>query len=130
MTGDDRRVGSPHHLFVYGTLRPGDVRWHFLEPWVVDAGRDDSVRGRLFDTGLGYPAAMFGDGGIILGRTYELARATLGRALRTIDDEESSVAGGYHRVLVDTRTGVSAWAYAYGGGLELAAIPGGDWTAR
>jgi hypothetical protein len=35
------------HVFVYGTLRPGDVRWQFLEPFVVD-GQDDLIDGRLF----------------------------------------------------------------------------------
>src|SRR5690606_16989747 len=47
---DRRTVIS--HLFVYGTLRPGDVRWPMLAPWVVDDGRDDTVAGLLFDTGL------------------------------------------------------------------------------
>lgn len=48
------------HLFVYGTLRPGDVRWHLLEPFVVDEGWADTAAGSVYDTGLGYPAAIFG----------------------------------------------------------------------
>jgi len=60
------------HLFVYGTLRPGDVRWHLLEPFVNGEGAPDTVAGELFDTGHNYPAAIFGPGGIIQGRTYEL----------------------------------------------------------
>ena len=47
------------HVFVYGTLRPGDVRWSFLEPFVTDDGAADSVVGSLFDTGEDYPAATF-----------------------------------------------------------------------
>ena len=47
------------HVFVYGTLRPGDVRWSFLEPFVTDGGAADSVIGSLFDTGEDYPAATF-----------------------------------------------------------------------
>jgi gamma-glutamylcyclotransferase (GGCT)/AIG2-like uncharacterized protein YtfP len=39
------------HVFVYGTLRPGDVRWHVLVPVVVDGGMADSGDGSLFDTG-------------------------------------------------------------------------------
>ena len=39
--------GSPTHLFVYGTLRPGEVRWHFLEPFVVDEGVDTTVPGEI-----------------------------------------------------------------------------------
>lgn len=118
------------HLFVYGTLRPGDVRWSFLEPWVDDDGSDDTVAGRLFDTGLGYPAAVFGDGGTIVGRTYALRPATTEAALASIDAEEASVPGRYHRVDVVTGRGVRAWAYAYGGGLDLVPIAGGDWAGR
>lgn len=118
------------HLFVYGTLRPGDVRWSFLEPWVVDDGVDDAVPGSLYDTGLGYPAAIFDGRGTILGRTYELRRATLDEALAVIDEEEGTVSGLYHRVEVRTRTGIDAWAYSYGSGLDLTPIAGGDWLAR
>lgn len=118
------------HLFVYGTLRPGDVRWSFLEPWVVDDGSDDAVDGRLFDTGLGYPAAVFGDGGTVTGRTYALRTTTIDAALASIDAEEASVPGGYRRVEIVTHRRVRAWAYAYGGGLDVVPIPGGDWAAR
>ena len=65
------------HLFVYGTLRPGEVRWRFLEPFVVDEGVADAAIGQLFDTGLGYPAATFAAGdesGTIHGRTFEPRR--------------------------------------------------------
>ena len=37
------------HLFVYGTLRPGDVRWPLLEPFLLpDATTIDDARS-LFD---------------------------------------------------------------------------------
>jgi gamma-glutamylcyclotransferase (GGCT)/AIG2-like uncharacterized protein YtfP len=122
-------------LFVYGTLRPGDVRWHFLAPFAADHGVDDGVDGHLFDTGLGYPAALFGPdptGTVrtIRGRRYELRVDLLDEALRVLDVEESSVAGLYRRVLVTTHAGHDAWAYEYGTGLELTPIPGGDWLAR
>ena len=118
------------HLFVYGTLRPGDVRWPFLEPWVIDAGVDDGVSGRLFDTGLDYPAAIFGPGGTVIGRTYELHVATIHQALRIIDEEEATVLGRYRRVEVTTTRGTRAWAYEYGSGLDLVPIPSGDWFSR
>lgn len=122
-------------LFVYGTLRPGDVRWHFLAPFAADEGVDDAVDGRLFDTGCGYPAALFGPDGdgivrTIHGRRYELHADRLEDALRVLDEEESSVAGLYRRILVTTRAGHTAWAYEYGTGLELTPIDGGDWLAR
>ena len=42
------------HLFVYGTLRPGQQRWPFLEPFVTDEGDDESVVGALYNTGNGW----------------------------------------------------------------------------
>jgi gamma-glutamylcyclotransferase (GGCT)/AIG2-like uncharacterized protein YtfP len=118
------------HLFVYGTLRPGDVRWPILAPFVAGDGVADSVRGRVYDTGRGYPAARFDEDGTILGRTYPLRADHLTEALDVIDDEESSVEGGYLRVAVTTALGTRAWAYEYGAGLELTPIDTGDWLRR
>ena len=135
------------HLFVYGTLRPGDVRWPMLEPFVVDHGWDDAVPGRLFDTGLGYPAAIFGDERrelagaaatgaatnpvtTVYGRTFGLLGASLDRALELLDVEEDTVEGLYRRVRVVTARGAAAWAYAYGEGLDLTPIESGDWFTR
>ena len=85
------------YLFVYGTLRPGDVRWHLLEPFVVDEGWPDTISGRLFDTGLDYPAAILDEraepGGVIVGRTYALLGASLDHCLEVVDAEEGSVGG-------------------------------------
>lgn len=117
-------------LFVYGTLRPGDVRWTLLEPFAADAGTDDTVAGRVYDTGLDYPAAIFGGDGTIVGRTYALHRHLLEVALAALDEEEDTVLGLYRRVEVTTGRGVRAWAYEYGDGLELTLIPSGDWFRR
>lgn len=118
------------HLFVYGTLRPGDVRWQLLERYVDDEGVDDTTPGQVFDTGQDYPAAVFGGDGLIRGRTYRLNAELLAEALAVLDVEEETVAGLYRRVRVTTATGTVAWAYAYGDGLELSPIPSGDWFDR
>lgn len=118
------------HLFVYGTLRPGDVRWPILEPFIADDGVGDAVAGLVYDTGIGYPAAVFGGDGIVAGRTYCLRLETLDQALAALDAEESSVEGGYHRVELTTQTGITAWAYQYGNGLTLVPIVSGDWLRR
>ncbi|HEY4333668.1 MAG TPA: gamma-glutamylcyclotransferase family protein [Ilumatobacteraceae bacterium] len=131
------------HLFVYGTLRPGEVRWQFLEPFVVDDGGDDAVGGELFDTGLGYPAAIFArapdgagladaDRTIIRGRSYELREDTLQQALHDLDVVEGAVRGLYHRVEVTTTNGHRAWAYQFGSDpdVQLTRIDGGDWRER
>ncbi len=115
------------HLFVYGTLRPGDVRWRILEPFVVDGGWSDTVAGQLFDTGLDYPAAMFGGEETIHGHTFALLEATIDRALDVLDEVEGIVDGEYSRVVVRTGRGVDAWAYASGGNLDLTPIASGDW---
>jgi gamma-glutamylcyclotransferase (GGCT)/AIG2-like uncharacterized protein YtfP len=118
------------HLFVYGTLRPGDVRWTLLEPFVAGDGVDDTVAGSLFDTGLDYPAAVFGGPATIVGRTYPLRPERLEEALAALDDEEDTVLGLYRRVTVTTERGTPAYAYAYGAGLDLTPIPSGDWFRR
>lgn len=128
MTGPD----DPTVLFVYGTLMPGDVRWPILERFVVDDGTPDRVRGHLYDTGLDYPAAIFDESvdSSVLGRRYRLDAARLEEALEVLDIEEDTVAGLYRRIAVTTGSGVTAWAYAYGTGLDLTPIPSGDWFNR
>ena len=122
------------HVFVYGTLLPGEVRWPFLEPFVVDEGRIDNVAGVLYDTGEGYPAASFdravGGNFSITGCVFELRAEESERALAELDEVEEAVAGLYNRVTVTTAGGVDAWAYEYGRGLELMAIEGGSWIDR
>ncbi len=115
------------HVFVYGTLRRGDVRWHCLEPFVVDEGRPDTVAGQLYDTGLDYPAAVFAGEGTIHGQTFALEQASAVRALDVLDEVEGIVDGEYSRVAVRTGHGIDAWAYASGDGLDLTPIPSGDW---
>jgi gamma-glutamylcyclotransferase (GGCT)/AIG2-like uncharacterized protein YtfP len=128
----DSPAGTILSLFVYGTLRRGDVRWSFLEPYVHDDGVDDTVAGALFDTGLGYPAAVFDPLATttIIGRTYRLVEDRLDVALAVLDEEEDTVLGLYRRVAVTTGSGRDAWAYAYGAGLELTPIESGDWFTR
>ncbi len=117
-------------LFVYGTLRPGDVRWHYLEPFVIDEGADDTAAGTVYDTGLDYPAARFDTPGTIHGRTFELVEDRRADCLALLDDVEGVVDGAYRRVAITTGAGTPAWAYEYGGGLSLTLIESGDWLNR
>lgn len=134
-TVDIERPALINHVFVYGTLRPGDVRWSFLEPFVTDGGIADSVVGSLFDTGEDYPAATFaptptGDGTgstVIHGRTFRIAETLLDACLAVLDVEEDTVAGRYRRVAITTQAGIDVWAYEYGFGMDLVPIPSGDW---
>ena len=119
------------HLFVYGTLRPGEVRWHHLEPYVVGEAVDTATAGELYDTELDYPAAMFGGNDRILGRVYTLRGDRLAEGLAHLDEVESAVRGDYHRITVTTESGHTAWAYQCGeAALLRRRIECGDWLQR
>lgn len=122
---------TPTHLFVYGTLRPGGVRWQHLAPFVVGDGVHTTTAGDVYDTGLEYPAAMFGGEQSIHGRVYELHPARVDDALAHLDEVEGAVRGLYHRVTVVTDSGHSAWAYQCGeAALLVRRIECGDWLQR
>jgi gamma-glutamylcyclotransferase (GGCT)/AIG2-like uncharacterized protein YtfP len=114
------------HLFVYGTLRPGEQRWSFLEPFVMDGGHDESVAGTLYDTGHGYPAAKFDRSGTIFGRVYPLKLDRLDEGLKLLDDVEGAVIDLFRRVAITTSTGIEAWAYEYCGDTAFTVIPSGN----
>ncbi len=116
------------HLFVYGTLLPGEERWPFLAPVVIGQGVPDTASGDLYDTGLGYPAARFGSAGTIIGQTFTLLGTADDRALSELDVIEGAVAGLYRRTTIVTGNGVGAWAYEYGSGLSLTRIASGSWV--
>ena len=118
------------HLFVYGTLRPGQQRWPFLEPFVTDEGHDESVVGTLYDTGHGYPAAKFDRSGSIFGRVYPLKLDRLDEGLKLLDEVEGAVIDLFRRVAITTSTGVEAWAYEYCGEPQFPEIARGDWIAQ
>ena len=118
------------HLFVYGTLRPGEQRWPFLEPFVADDGHDDSVQGTLYDTAYDYPAARFEGSSQIRGRTYSLRSDRLAEALEVLDEVEGAVRHLFERVAVTTRSGCEAWAYQVNGDTDFHVIASGDWMSR
>ena len=47
-----------NRVFVYGSLMPGHLRWPVLEPHAT-VRLEAWVPGRLYDTGQGWPAAVF-----------------------------------------------------------------------
>lgn len=118
------------HLFVYGTLRPGQVRWPSLEPFVENEGHDDSVAGALYDTGNDYPAARFDHAGTIHGRVYPLHLGRLDEALTLLDEVEGAVVDLFHRVAITISSGTEAWAYEYCGATAFPAIASGNWLTE
>ena len=117
-------------LLVYGTLLPGEVRWHHLAPFVDGEGVADTVQGTLYDTGLGYPAFVATGDGIVHGLRFRLTDATRDDALALLDEIEGAVAGLYRRITVSTGSGIDVFVYEYRRGLDLAPIPSGDWLTR
>ena len=118
------------HLFVYGTLRPGQQRWPFLEPYISDEGHDDSVVGALYNTGNDYPAARFDREGTIHGRVYPLRLDRLDEALTLLDEVEGAVIDLFRRVEITTSSGIEAWAYQYCGDTAFPAIESGNWLTE
>lgn len=129
--------GEVHHLFVYGTLQPGEQRWPELARFVRGEGTPATVAGRVYDTGLSYPAAIFDEPSdsrpmaVIRGRLYELTTESLSEALAHLDHVEGAVRGLYRRIVVQTTTGQRAWAYQCGDvALLVNLLPSGDWLQR
>ena len=122
------------HLFVYGTLQPGESRWHELEAFVRGEGVRTTVAGRVYDTGLDYPAAKFSPGAatdVICGRVYEFDDALIDVALARLDEVEGAERGMYERVVVQTAAGPTAWAYECNDDeLLVRLLPDGDWLQR
>jgi gamma-glutamylcyclotransferase (GGCT)/AIG2-like uncharacterized protein YtfP len=117
-------------LFVYGTLRPGQQRWPFLEPFVTDEGHDETVTGALYDTGNGYPAARFDRPGLIHGRVYSLRVDRLEECLELLDEVEGAVVDLFRRVAITTSGGLQGWAYEYCDDRQFAVIASGNWLTE
>ena len=108
-------------VFVYGTLKPGQSRWQVLAPFAVRAESDveDSASGRLFDTGYGWPAAVFAPGvdDRVPGVVITLAPDSVDDALAVLDEVEGVDSGLFRRVLIDV-DGRPCWTYHWPGTTE------------
>lgn len=121
-----------HHLFVYGTLRPGggafdSVLGHFAVS-VSEAVLEDHA---LFGRGLPYPFVTPEPGARVVGALVELPPGRLEQALSALDAYEGDE---YRRLVVDVGDlgdTVRAHLYVAAPHVELdqaSRIPSGDWT--
>jgi gamma-glutamylcyclotransferase (GGCT)/AIG2-like uncharacterized protein YtfP len=110
---------GPAHLFAYGTLQPGRLRWRFLEPYAV-GHRPAVVAGTIYDSGNGWPIAHFARSGPgIPGTLVRLDATRLPEALEVLDRVEWTASDLLRRITVATTDGQDAWAY------HCAAVPTG-----
>ena len=111
-------------LFVYGTLMPGHVLWPELAPYAA-SWEAATARGRLWDTGHGYPGVRFDDdGGPVPGIVVHLDGERASEAVALLDriEDEGRL---YRRVEVTTSVG-TAYAYEWLGPVEgMAHLPEG-----
>ncbi|MDH3706641.1 MAG: gamma-glutamylcyclotransferase [Acidimicrobiia bacterium] len=112
-------------VFIYGTLLPGEQRWPVLEPFAV-ALTPAWVSGALYDTGHGYPAAVFAEPGRIDGTLVRLDRHRLAAALAALDEAEAVEHGLYVRTVIVSDRG-RAWSYEYRGGIDRLVRIGSRW---
>lgn len=111
-------------VFVYGTLRPGEARWPLLRPF-ARSWQPATAPGRLWDTGNGYPAAVFdGDGPELHGVAVVLAGDRAGDAVEVLDEIEGEGVL-FERVEIVTSLG-RAYSYQWlGDTAGLAPLPHG-----
>jgi gamma-glutamylcyclotransferase (GGCT)/AIG2-like uncharacterized protein YtfP len=116
-------------VFVYGTFLPGESRWPLLQPYAA-SWVEASAEGTLWDTGAGYPAAVFtaGAGGCIYGCVVRLRPELIDDAWRLLDAVEGE-GRLYGRVRVETTAG-PAFAYEWRGKTDrFRSLPAG-WRGR
>ncbi|MBW4082054.1 gamma-glutamylcyclotransferase [Paenibacillus sp. S150] len=116
-------------VFVYGTLRQGEQYHHLLGGSGLFSAQAQ-VKGRLEDTGLGYPVLIEGEGRVA-GELYEITEAVLKRLDELEDyygpDDERNE---YERIRAEASTDngkVESWLYVYRHARRHNAIPEGDW---
>ena len=117
---------EPVRVFVYGTLQPGGEAWHLVAPHACSVDRA-SVRGVLWDTGLGYPALTLDAHGSapVPGAVVELDPDHAAQALEELDAYEGVGVGSYERRRVDLIDGRSVWTYVW-----MASVAGSRRVAR
>jgi len=113
---------EPSAVFVYGTLKRGEVRegcWP-RKPVLIEEAR---VRGALYDLGP-YPGLASGED-VIAGEAWRFRAEDMGETLAALDEIEGYCGGEddeYRRVVVKCETSarmVEAWTYLYARVCEL-----------
>jgi gamma-glutamylcyclotransferase (GGCT)/AIG2-like uncharacterized protein YtfP len=114
MSGERAHIAhrdGPPRLFAYGTLQPDRLRWSFVAPFALGHHPAD-VPGRLYDSGFGWPVAVFDDGPTLVpGTLIDLDPSRLVDALQILDEVEATATDLMARIEVTTSEGPLAWSY-------------------
>jgi gamma-glutamylcyclotransferase (GGCT)/AIG2-like uncharacterized protein YtfP len=129
-------VAAPTAIFVYGTLKQGQLNRPLLDPY-ARAVEPAWIQGVLYDFGL-YPGLVAGDG-IVHGELIQLDPTALTEALALLDQLEGyqpdDPSGSMYRrelVTVETARGTHERAYTYFYNHDPAGLPrvaDGAWFA-
>jgi gamma-glutamylcyclotransferase (GGCT)/AIG2-like uncharacterized protein YtfP len=116
---------SATFFFVYGTTMPDHLRYPLIEEYIA-AFVPDRVTGRLYDTGIGYPAAKFGGGqSMIEGYRLEIRDGREVEARRAFTALET---GLFDPVTIRTESGATVTAYEWIGSVDrMELIEEGRW---
>ena len=89
-----------------------------MEPFAVRTNPESkaSASGQLFDTGYGWPAAVFGVGAsdVVPGVVVTVDPECVDKALTTLDAVEGVGSGLFRRALIEVQ-GHPCWAYQWAG---------------
>jgi gamma-glutamylcyclotransferase (GGCT)/AIG2-like uncharacterized protein YtfP len=111
-------------LFVYGTLAPGEPAWSRIARYVSEQ-REAAVPGRLYDTGRGYPGAVFAAGDSLVQGWCCTCTDLPFAELDAFEGDE------YRRITVRCRDGTNAIAYDWIAPLDgCTFITTGSWRTR
>jgi gamma-glutamylcyclotransferase (GGCT)/AIG2-like uncharacterized protein YtfP len=115
VTAGHCRMNVTARLFVYGTLMPGEARWHLLAPLAAPGPPERAkAAGNLYRTPYGWPAAVFDPAvsAAVPGMVVTLRDPA--QALPVLDEIEGTGTGLFERRLVTATTG-QCWAYHWPG---------------
>jgi gamma-glutamylcyclotransferase (GGCT)/AIG2-like uncharacterized protein YtfP len=114
---------ATRRLFVYGTLLPGEPRWSMLEH-LSETATDATASGTLWDTGRGYPAAVFTGPTEIQGAVIAIPPERWDEVIDLLDQVEGEGVL-YRRVEIETSAG-PATSYEWLGPTEgMTVLPNG-----
>jgi gamma-glutamylcyclotransferase (GGCT)/AIG2-like uncharacterized protein YtfP len=109
-------------LFVYGTLRQGEVADLSIHAGASYVG-PDAINGDIYNLGW-YPGVRLGSDNVVVGDVFKLGDASV---IRQIDQYEG-YPSLYNRSEVETKGGLRAWVYTINRECgENERITSGDW---